>query len=102
MWFISGYQAVLRAVEHFRFSALLSTFHCSTIAPRGFEPLNENQQAIDNKALTENQNPVLSTGLDKVLQKHPDLALVVERWPDLPDAIKTAIKALIQTHTATA
>ena len=35
------------------------------MAPRGFEPLIENRQALANKALTENQNPVL----DKTLQK---------------------------------
>jgi hypothetical protein len=30
--------------------------------------------------------------------KDPDLALVVERWPNLPEHIKAAIKALIQTN----
>jgi hypothetical protein len=28
----------------------------------------------------------------------PDLTLVVERWPNLPEHIKAAIKALIQTN----
>jgi hypothetical protein len=68
------------------------------IAPRGFEPLNENQQPVDNKALTENQNPVLATSLDKILQKHPDLALVVERWPNLSDTIKQAVKTLVESQ----
>jgi len=65
------------------------------IAPRGFEPLNENQQPVDNKTLTKSQNRVLSTGLDKILQKHPDLALAVERWPNLPEHIKQTIKTLL-------
>jgi len=30
--------------------------------------------------------------------KDPDLAMVVERWPNLPEHIKAAIKALIQTN----
>jgi hypothetical protein len=30
-------------------------------------------------------------------EKYPDLALVVEHWPDLPDAIKQAVKTLVET-----
>ncbi len=68
------------------------------IAPRGFEPLEGNQQDIENKALTEDTNPVLATGLDKTLQKYPELARLIEAWPDLPEHTKAAIKALVQTH----
>jgi hypothetical protein len=30
--------------------------------------------------------------------KDPDLTMVVEHWPNLPEHIKAAIKALIQTN----
>ena len=70
--------------------------HC-LIAPRGFEPLKGNQQPVDNKTLTKNQNPVLSTGLDKILQKYPELEQIITAWPNLPEHIKVAIKALIES-----
>jgi hypothetical protein len=68
------------------------------IAPRGFESLNENSKPIINKELTENTSPVLDTSLDKTLQKHPELAQLIKTWPELPEHIKAAIKALIQIH----
>ena len=70
------------------------------IPPRGVEPLEANRQPLDNKALTENQNPVLSTSLDKILRNYPELRDLVKLWPELPGHIKAAIKALVQTHIA--
>jgi hypothetical protein len=68
------------------------------IAPRGFEPLKEKQQLINNKRLTANDNSVLSTGLDKILQKSPDLEKIIVAWPNLPEHIKAAIKTLVEAH----
>jgi hypothetical protein len=32
-----------------------------------------------------------------LLQKYPDLVQLVERWPSLPEHIKAAVKALVQS-----
>ena len=32
------------------------------------------------------------------LENDPDLKLILRRWPELPDYIKAAIKALVGTH----
>ncbi len=67
------------------------------IAPRGFEPLVSNQQPLKNKTLTENKNSVLSTGLDNLVQKYPELEQIITTWPQLPEHVKNTIKELIQT-----
>ena len=71
------------------------------IAPRGFEPLESNQQSSENKAFTEKANSVLSTGLDNILLKYNELIELVKVWPELPEQIKAAIEALIQTQDKT-
>ncbi|MCH7559518.1 MAG: hypothetical protein IIB56_18985 [Planctomycetes bacterium] len=69
------------------------------IAPRGFEPLNGNPQLTNNKTLTENTNPVLSTSLDKTLQKYPELREIVKVWSELPEHTRTEITGLVERHT---
>jgi F0F1-type ATP synthase beta subunit len=68
------------------------------IPPRGVEPLNENQQAADNKALTETENPVFDTSLAILLQKYPELQEIISAWPKLPDDVKAEVKALVQSY----
>lgn len=70
--------------------------HKQKIPPRGVEPLNENQQPLDNKALTENQNPVLSTSLDKILRKYPEFEEIITAWPELTEQERKAILDIVK------
>ena len=63
----------------------------------GFEPTSENCQPVDNKRLTASRVSVLATSLDKTLQKYPELEQIITAWPELPEHIKAAIKALIES-----
>jgi len=65
----------------------------------GLEPTSSNQQSLDNKELTKNTNPVLATSLDNLVQIYPDLVELVNAWPELPEQVKAAIKALVKTHS---
>ena len=63
----------------------------------GFEPTSGNCQPITNKELTETDKPVLAASLDKIVQKHPEIELIIAVWPNLPEHTKAAIKALVWT-----
>ena len=62
---------------------------------RGVEPPRENHQAVDNTEVTKNQNPVLSTGLDKTLQKYPELEQIITAWPELSEQDRKAILDIV-------
>jgi F0F1-type ATP synthase beta subunit len=66
------------------------------IAPRGFEPLKANQEAIINTELTKSQDSVLSTGLDKVLQKYPELGQIITAWPELSEQDRKAVLDIVR------
>jgi len=63
-------------------------------------PAHKNHNHLQNKALTKNTESVSASCLAHIVQKYPDLAAIAKAWPDLPEHIKQAIKALIQTHEA--
>ncbi len=64
--------------------------------PRGFEPLCESAQVVDSEALTQTPQGVLPDSLPDLLQNDPDLALIVERWSELPEAVRAGILAMVR------
>ena len=61
----------------------------------GLEPTCNITEVTVDKALMASEEPVLSTSLDILLQKHPELKQIVSVWPELPDHIKQTIKTLV-------
>ena len=74
-------------------------------------PLTPEAKLIQNKHLQEAGSGVdreldseMSISAPETMEIHtpnlpPDLAEVVTRWPELPDHIKAAIKALVRTQS---
>lgn len=50
------------------------------------------------KSGDKSENPNLVSGLFSEINSDPDFLQLIEAWPELPDHIKAAIKALVQTH----
>jgi hypothetical protein len=66
------------------------------IPPRGLEPLEANQESIINKGLVKSQEPVLSTSLDILLQKYPELGRIITAWPELSEQDRKAILDIVK------
>jgi hypothetical protein len=70
----------------------------------GSSPAGRVSQAVENTTVTKidkqsskPKNQLLVSGLFSTLKNDPDLAKMVKVWPDLPEHIKAAIKALVQS-----
>ena len=60
---------------------------------------------LEHTPLTQSKTPILTSGSAKSdaqsapkAVEYPDLDAVVKAWPELPEHIKAAIKALVQSH----
>ena len=71
------------------------------LPPRGLEPLSENAQPVVTTGLTQDDESVLAPCLALSVQNDPDLRAVVTAWPELPEAIRVGIVAMVQAATET-
>jgi hypothetical protein len=51
------------------------------------------------KAVAQTPSETLAQTLARESQSDPDLALILERWPTLPEPIKAAIRAIVGSVT---
>ena len=61
-------------------------------------PLHKNHKHLKQQELSESAIPDFAISLARILQKYPEIKQIITAWPKLPEHIKAAIRALIQTH----
>lgn len=61
----------------------------------GFEPQDDFTYPIVKAEVTPVNKSSLAIYLATILQKHTDLAAIIESWPTLPEHVKDTIKSVI-------
>ena len=64
--------------------------------PRGIEPLLPGSQPVASKAVTSHAPGVLPECLPDSAQNDPELTAVIRAWPELPEAIRAGIVAMVE------
>jgi len=60
-----------------------------------YENNAESQPAEQSQGVTSNPESVLALRLAQTVENHPDLTTLIDAWPDLPQAVRAGIVAMI-------
>ena len=60
------------------------------------KPTPKSNQLPAKQEVTDSVDSITAKSLAKILQNCPDLNLIVEAWPDLPEAVKVGIAAMVK------
>jgi len=63
------------------------------------QSVDDSTQAVDTSVTSKNAPNVLASCLALLARKSPDLALLVERWDGLPEAVRAGIVAMVKAAT---
>jgi len=61
------------------------------------KPLVKNGKGKEKQGVTDSPETCLDSCLAFSLQEYPELGLLAERWPDLPQHIRQAIQSLVNS-----
>ena len=68
----------------------------SKVEAAGIEPASLSPQATIGKVVAQTPSDALAQTLARESPSDPDLALILERWPTLPEAIRAGILAMVR------
>jgi hypothetical protein len=70
------------------------------VEPTGIEPVTALSEPPNQQGLTSKPENTLAHSLAREVEKDPDLAMVVERWDILPNAVRAGIVAMVKAASA--